>query len=71
MTLKQAMTEARVALAADGIEDAALESELLLRYALKISRVQLPCPSIKRRQILILNTALSSELRGQSLLTGL
>ena len=41
MTLKQAIVEARAILAANDIEDAALESELLLRHALKISRVQL------------------------------
>jgi len=41
VTLKQAMAEARAILAANDIEDAALESELLLRHALKISRVQL------------------------------
>ncbi len=41
MTLKQALSQARGLLAAKGIEDTSLESELLLRYALKISRVQL------------------------------
>ena len=41
MTLKQALSQARGLLAASDIEDAALESELLLRHALKISRVQL------------------------------
>ena len=41
MTLKQALSQARELLAANNIEDAALESELLLRHALKISRVQL------------------------------
>ena len=41
MTLKQALSQARGLLAANGIEDTALESELLLRHALKISRVQL------------------------------
>jgi len=41
VTLKQAIVEARAILAANDIEDAALESELLLRHALKISRVQL------------------------------
>jgi len=41
MTLKQALGRARDILAAGDIEDAALESELLLRQALKISRVQL------------------------------
>ena len=41
MTLKQALSQARGLLAANNIEDAALESELLLRHALKISRVQL------------------------------
>ena len=41
MTLKQALSQARELLAANNIEVAALESELLLRHALKISRVQL------------------------------
>ena len=41
MTLKQALSRARGILAADNIEDAHLESELLLRHTLKISRVQL------------------------------
>jgi len=41
VTLKQALSQARGLLAAKGIEDTALESELLLRHALKISRVQL------------------------------
>jgi len=41
VTLKQALSQARELLAANNIEDAALESELLLRHALKISRVQL------------------------------
>ena len=41
MTLKQALGRAREILVAINIEDAPLESELLLRHALKISRVQL------------------------------
>jgi len=41
VTLKQALSRARGILAAGNIEDARLESELLLRYTLKISRVQL------------------------------
>ena len=41
MTLKQALNRAREILAASNIEEASLESELLLRHALKISRVQL------------------------------
>ncbi len=41
MTLKQALGRAREILVANNIEDAPLESELLLRHALKISRVQL------------------------------
>ncbi len=41
MTLKQALGRAREILVANNIEDASLESELLLRHALKISRVQL------------------------------
>ena len=41
MTLKQALNRARGILAAHNIEDARLESELLLRHTLKISRVQL------------------------------
>jgi len=41
VTLKQALAHARRILAANKIEDAPLESELLLRHALKISRVQL------------------------------
>ena len=41
MTLKQAMAKARGILAANNIEDANLESELLLRHTLKTSRVQL------------------------------
>ncbi len=41
MTLKQALSCARVVLAANGIEDASLETEVLLRYILKVSRVQL------------------------------
>ena len=41
MTLKQAMAKARGILAANNIEDANLESELLLRHTLKAGRVQL------------------------------
>ncbi len=41
MTLKQALSRAREILIADTIEDASLESELLLRHTLNISRVQL------------------------------
>ncbi len=41
MTLRQALGHAREILAAKNTEDAPLESELLLRHALKLSRVQL------------------------------
>ena len=41
MTLKQALSRARGILADGNIEDARLESELLLRHTLKISQVQL------------------------------
>ena len=41
MTLKQALSHARGLLVANNIEDAPLESELLLRHRLGISRVQL------------------------------
>ncbi|MFQ5997089.1 MAG: peptide chain release factor N(5)-glutamine methyltransferase [Dehalococcoidales bacterium] len=41
MTLKQALSQARQILAANSIEDASIESELLLRHTLKINRVQL------------------------------
>ncbi len=41
MTLKQALGRGREILAANNIEDAPLECELLLRHTLKISRVQL------------------------------
>ncbi len=41
MTLKQALSHAREALAAHNIEEAPLESELLLRHALKLNRVSL------------------------------
>jgi release factor glutamine methyltransferase len=41
LTLKQALGKARDILSRNGIEDAPLESELLLRHALKIDRVQL------------------------------
>lgn len=41
MTLKQALTRAREIFAANNIEDAPLECELLLRHSLKISQVQL------------------------------
>jgi len=41
VTLKQALSRAREILTANNIEDAPLESELLLRQALKMSRVQL------------------------------
>ncbi len=41
MTLKQVLSYARGILAANNIEDAPLESELLLRHVLKISQVQL------------------------------
>ncbi len=41
MTLKQAIHHARGSLAAENIEDALLESELLLRHTLKISQTQL------------------------------
>jgi len=41
VTLKQVLSKAREILAANNIEDAPLESELLLRHTLKIDRVQL------------------------------
>ena len=41
MTLKQILSRAREILVANKIEDASLESELLLRHTLNISRVQL------------------------------
>jgi release factor glutamine methyltransferase len=41
VTLKQALVRAREILAAKHIEDAPLESELLLRYTLKLDRAQL------------------------------
>ena len=41
MTLIQALNHAREILVANNVEDASLESELLLRHTLKISRVQL------------------------------
>jgi len=41
VTLRQTLSRAREILVANNIEDAPLESELLLRYVLKISRVQL------------------------------
>jgi len=41
VTLKQALSQARKILAANNIEDASIESELLLRHTLKINRVQL------------------------------
>jgi len=41
VTLKQALSRAREILTANGIEDAPLEGEILLRHALKISQVQL------------------------------
>ncbi len=41
MTLKQALEQAREILASNDIEDASLESELLLRHTLKIDRVRL------------------------------
>ncbi len=41
MTIKQALSRARKILTANNIEDAPLESELLLRHALKISRPKL------------------------------
>lgn len=54
MTLEQALSQARELLTANEIEDASLESEILLRHALKISRVQLYSD---------LNLELSSEQR--------
>ncbi len=41
MTLKQALSQARAILTTSNIEDASLESELLLRHTLQINRVQL------------------------------
>ncbi|MFC2073197.1 peptide chain release factor N(5)-glutamine methyltransferase [Chloroflexota bacterium] len=41
MTIKQTLSRAREILVTNNIEDSALESELLLRHALKMSRVQL------------------------------
>jgi len=41
VTLKQALIQAKEILVANNIEDASLESELLLRHTLNISRVQL------------------------------
>jgi len=41
VTMEQALSRARKILAANNIEDASLESELLLRHTLKINRVEL------------------------------
>lgn len=41
MTIRQALNRAKLVLAAHHIEDSPLESEILLRYALNISRVEL------------------------------
>jgi len=41
LTLKQALNHARAIFVSNSIEDASLESELLLRHTLKINRVQL------------------------------
>ena len=41
MTLKEALVHAREVLAANNLEDIPIESELLLRHALQLSRVQL------------------------------
>ena len=41
MTLNQALAHARRILTANNIEDAPLESELLVRHTLRLSRVQL------------------------------
>jgi len=41
VTLRQALTRAREILEANNVEDASLESEILLRHALKISQIQL------------------------------
>ncbi len=41
MTIKQTLSRAKETLVANNIEDASLESELLLRHVLKLSRVQL------------------------------
>ncbi|MFC1993248.1 peptide chain release factor N(5)-glutamine methyltransferase [Chloroflexota bacterium] len=41
MTIKQALSRGREILAANNVEDTALESELLLRHALEIDRVKL------------------------------
>ena len=41
MTAKEALTRARKILVDDSIEDAPLESEILLRHVLNITRVQL------------------------------
>ncbi len=41
MTVKQALSRAREMLNAGNIEDSPLESELLLRHTLKISRIEL------------------------------
>ena len=41
MTLKQALSRAREILVVNNVEDARLESELLLRHALKIDQIQL------------------------------
>ena len=41
MIVREALSQARQALATQGIEDAGLEAEILLRQALKLSRIQL------------------------------
>jgi len=41
VTVKQALSQAREILTTNNIEDASLESELLIRYTLGINRVQL------------------------------
>lgn len=41
MTLKQVLSRARIILTDNNVEDASLECELLLRYTLRINRVQL------------------------------
>lgn len=68
MTLKQALNRAKRILAANSIEDASLESELLLRHALGIDRVQLYTElnhELDRKQEAIFRNLIKRRLYGE------
>lgn len=68
MNVGQALAHARVFLTAGGVEDASLESEILLRHALKLDRVQLYLNldgQLSREQEVAYNELVSRRQKGE------